>query len=271
MDSEKGGAQAPKGRPESVVSRASASSSTAVFGRYFAEVRKHPRLTREDERRISGHIRAGNREAINDLVTPNLPYVAKIARQYLGRGVPYDDLLHEGSLGLMEAALRFDPDRDIRFVVYAVWWIRKYLIDAILRQSGQVHVPRRALQARHQGGRHAALPLPREISLDAEVGHDGGLALHEVLADPAGQTAEQTLIEKQMGGSVALALGILSSKERLVLTRRFGLDGCAPVTLQELGEEIGVTRERVRQIEIRAKARLRRILMRRISVRPASD
>lgn len=253
------------------MSRASTSTSASVFGRYFAEVRRHPRLNREDERRIAERIQQGSREAINDLVTPNLPYVAKIARQYLGRGVPYDDLLHEGSLGLMEAALRFDPDRDIRFVVYAVWWIRKYLIDAIMRQAGQVHVPRRVMQSRHQGGRHAAAPLPREISLDAEVGHDGGLALHEVLADPRGRTAEEHLIERQMGGSVAEALAILSAKERLVLTRRFGLDGRTPVTLQELGAEIGVTRERVRQIEIRAKARLRRILLRRISVLPDSE
>ena len=115
----------------------------SVMSHYSAEIGRHPRLTTEDERRISVRIHDGDDDAVQELVTPNLAYVATIARQYLHRGVPFEDLLHEGALGLIEAARRFDPERNIRFVVYAAWWIRKFLAEATYRQGRQVVPPKR--------------------------------------------------------------------------------------------------------------------------------
>jgi RNA polymerase primary sigma factor len=222
-------------------------------------MRKHPRLSRGDEVELAGRIQDGEEDAVGELVTPNMAYVAKIARQYARRGVPFEDLLHEGALGLMEAARRFDPDREIRFVVYAAWWIRKYMNEALFRQSRQIVPPkRRPILDNGERGYH---PL-KEVSLDADVGPDTDVPLRDMLCDPEDLLADDHLVHDEMGSTVAEAVAGLEPVERFVVERRYGLDGQEASTLRDIGHEMGVTRERVRQIEIRAKDKIRRHLLR---------
>lgn len=233
--------------------------TAGTMARTFQEIRKTPRLSRDDECALARRIRQGHDEAINDLVTPNLAFVAKTARRYCGMGVPFEDLMHEGSLGLIEAARRFDGTRETRFIGYAVWWIRKYLAEAVARQGPNIRVP----LARGRTVEGETRPRPRrfrEVSLETTTTVDGGLALSEVLADPQAEPVEERLIHMEAGWCVDDAVSRLPRVERFVLRRRFGLAGDTEQTLNEVGRAMGVTRERVRQIEIRAKTRLRRIL-----------
>ena len=237
----------------------SAPAQRSIMSHYSAEIGRHPRLTTDDERRISLRIHGGDDDAVHELVTPNLAYVATIARQYLGRGVPFEDLLHEGALGLIEAARRFDPDRNIRFVVYAAWWIRKFLSEATYRQGRQVVPPKRKVVG--QDGVPRSFPIS-EVSLDAASPRDGASSLGDRLIDPSAPDAESCAIRTEIGITVTEALEHLNDVERLVMRRRFGLDGGPRATLREIGEDLGVTRERIRQIETRARETLRRHLMR---------
>jgi len=231
----------------------------SIMGRYARELRRRQRLTHEDEAVLSKRVQSGEEAALEDLVTPNLAYVAKIARQYGGRGVPFEDLLHEGALGLIEAARRFESEREIRFVVYAAWWIRKFMNEALVRQARQVVLPKR--RPVDENGERGFHPL-REISLDAEIGRDGDVPLRDRLADPDDGGAVEALIHEEVGTTVAQALAELDPVERFVIERRFGLNGHRSGTLREVGAQMGVTRERVRQIEIRAKDRIRRRILR---------
>ena len=226
---------------------------------YSAEIGRNARPTASDERRISRRIHRGDSAAVEELVTPNLAYVATIARQYLRRGVPFEDLLHEGALGLIEAARRFDPDRNIRFVVYAAWWIRKYLAEATFRQGRQVLPPKRKVVGEDGVPRTVSIS---EFSLDATTGAEGGPTLQDRLVDRTTPDAESSAIRTEIGTTVTQALECLNPVERLVMQRRFGLDGKPKETLREIGEQLGVTRERIRQIETRARETLRRHLMR---------
>ena len=237
----------------------SAPAHRSVMSHYSAEIGRHPRLTTDDERRISLRIHRGDDDAIEELVTPNLAYVATIARQYLHRGVPFEDLLHEGALGLIEAARRFDPERNIRFVVYAAWWIRKFLAEATYRQGRQVVPPKRKVVG--EDGVPRSVPLS-EFSLDAASTRDGDATLGDRLVDTASPDAESCAIRTEIGITVSEALTHLNDIERHVMRRRFGLDGAPRSTLREIGEELGVTRERIRQIETRARELLRRHIMR---------
>lgn len=231
----------------------------SIMGRYSRVMRRKPRLSRGDEVRLADRIREGEDDAVGELVTPNMAYVAKIARQYSGRGVPFEDLLHEGALGLMEAARRFDPEREIRFVVYAAWWIRKFMNEALFRQARQIVPPkRRPILDNGERGYH---PL-REVSLDADVAPDTDVPLRDMLSDPRDLGADDRLVHDEMGATVAEAVAGLEPVERFVIERRFGLDGRQALTLREIGREMGVTRERIRQIEIRAKDKIRRCLLR---------
>lgn len=238
----------------------STSGPTAgTMARTFQEIRNTPRLSRDDECALARRIRQGHDEAINDLVTPNLAFVAKTARRYCGMGVPFEDLMHEGSLGLIEAARRFDGNRDTRFIGYAVWWIRKYLAEAVARQGPNIRVPL-ARGPRPDGDARRRPRRFREISLESTTTVDGGLALSEVLTDPHAVLIDDRLIHDEAGWCVDDAVARLPRVERFVLRHRFGLAGTGEQTLNEVGRAMGVTRERVRQIEIRAKTRLRRIL-----------
>lgn len=229
---------------------------------------------------------------IDRLVEANLAFVVKIAHEYRNMGVPFEDLLGEGNIGLIEAARRYDPARGTRFITYAVWWIRKAILKALARQSGLFRLPEyRIRKVRQMRDAEAALtrrigrkPEKAEISeylkrpiseIDAmlltqsraasldESASPEGTSIGERLADPTSVDAEERLLSGEARHLVREALRTLPQKERMIIRKRMGMPDRRPMTLKEIGSSLGVSRERVRQIEEQAMNRLRRYLMNR--------
>lgn len=258
---------------------------------YLRAIAKSPRLTPEEEQELGRQIKANPRdeEALRRLVEGNLRFVVHYAKRYRGYGVPFLDLIHEANLGLMEAARRFDPDRNVKFITYAVWWVRQAILHALSEQTRVFSIPQKmsgaALKFRREVARLAesldrapsdqeiaeALKLSRDeieilkqlgatdVSLsdlagDPENGVEVGDRIEQVQVPPA----EDELVRRRLAEQLRQALGELDEKEREVMRLRFGLtaDG-EPQTLQEVGDKLKLSRERIRQIESRAKEKLR--------------
>ena len=238
-------------------------------------------------RRRRRKARMDGSEAFEAWVESAIAYVPSVARRYLGCGLPFDELLAAGNLGLVEAGLRFDPGRDVKFVTYADWWIRKTILRAIQEQSGAVRLPRYRLERIRMlrdvraelRARKGADPSIDEIaeaggvsarevrslfasgqtavSLDQPISGDASRSLADTLrADPNDRHPEVVVDENYLE-HVRSAVDGLDSRERVVLALRFGFLGEEPVTLREAGRRLGLSRERVRQIEHRALGRLR--------------
>ena len=271
---------------------ATAGSESDALHAYLRAIAKLPRLTPEEERALGGRIqRDGDQEALRRLVEGNLRFVVSYAKRYRGLGVSFLDLIHEGNLGLMEAARRFDPDRNVKFITYAVWWIRQALTHALSMQTRAFSLPQKVSGAAARLNREVAElteqlerpPTPSEIAADldmseAEVEALLNLGARDVsLSDRAGGESDAPgpelgdLIEAETGDldddlvraslvdRVRAALSELDDKEREIVELRFGLDRDGEMrTLQEIGESLRLSRERVRQIEARAKEKLRR-------------
>lgn len=216
-----------------------------------------------------------------------LAYVPSVARRFVGCGVSFDELLAAGNLGLVQAALRFDPSRNVKFVTYADWWIRKSILKTIQEQSGPVRLPRYRLeQLRHLHEERSRIMRdtrrepdaeelaeatgrsPGEVDLLLGIGRRGVSLEHpanpneprplgRLLADDLDKGPQRTLIRRDSLRHLRRLIGRLGMRERTVLQMRFGLNGHAAMTLREAGETLGISRERVRQIESRALRRLR--------------
>jgi RNA polymerase primary sigma factor len=264
------------------------------LSRFFADMRRYPRLSKERERSVAANVRLGDTPALHELVQSNLAFVVKVARQYRNYGVPFEDLLNEGNVGLLEAAKRYDPTKDNKFVTYAIWWIRKAILQALTEQS-VVRVPpyqmRRVREiqetesalARSLGRRPERNEVSekldrsvdkvdevlqfatRPVSLDEKVGRDREISLADLLVDEHASNPEDDLIRHEAHQLVTDALRHLNKREREVITLRHGIAEERPLTLQETGERMRLSRERVRQIECEAKARLRRFFARRLA------
>lgn len=223
-------------------------------------------------------------------IEQTLPYVARVARRYSGCGVETGELRAAGNLGLVEAALRFDPDRGVKFITYADWWIRKAILEALEEQSGPLRLPRyqhdrlRALRAARadltaaRGNEPGPEELSRRtgvpqneayrllrhqssaISLDQPVAHADGRPLGEVLAAPGTENPQRSLMRREMAQRLRHHLSNLNRRDRIVIRLRFGLGLERPRTLREVGRLMGVSRERVRQLELAALLKLRRRL-----------
>lgn len=261
-----------------------------ALSRYLSDIRGIVRLTEEEEGQLRDQEAADRRTIESKLVRSTLPFVIKVAQEYRGLGLPIEDLLCEGNLGLMEAARRFDASRGTRFSTYAVWWIRKSILSALSSKVDLVRLPtaksktirkirdaetelRRALgraPSRQEISEHLNEGLDtvdrmlqhrrRVISLDIETKDDKPtLSLHEKLGD-SGTTPEQTLLGREAAENLEQALSRLTDRERLVLECRYGLGSESGMTLNEIGRAVGLSRERVRQIETQARQRLRRML-----------
>ena len=210
------------------------------------------------------------------------------AKRYRGLGMSFMDLIHEGTLGLMEAAKRFDPERNVKFISYAVWWVRQAIFHALSEHARVFRLPQKlsgqvsrlsAAREKLKGelermptiaelAERTALPPAEveqlllaagdDVSLSAAVGDDGGLELGDTLEQDSVPSAEVEMIRSSFERRIQGMVSGLDEKEREVIRMRFGLDGEEPKTLQEIGEEMGLSRERIRQIESRAKEKLRR-------------
>ncbi|HEX5787611.1 MAG TPA: RNA polymerase sigma factor RpoS [Woeseiaceae bacterium] len=252
---------------------------------YLNEIGASPLLSADEEKRLARRARCGDESARRRMIESNLRLVVKIARRYLNRGLPLLDLIEEGNLGLIHAVAKFDPDRGFRFSTYATWWIRQTIERAIMNQAGAVRLPihivkeinaclraaRRIRQAQDRPpsavdiasaiGREVAdverlLGLHDRVTLHSGNGEDGEDPVERLCgerdAEPA-SCAQTALVNEILERWVHA----LSDKQRAVVERRFGLHGCRRATLEQIGDEIGVTRERVRQIQIDALKNLR--------------
>lgn len=258
---------------------------------YLKEIRRCDLLTKEREYDLAVRFRAtGCRQSRNELLTSNLRFVVKIANEYRDLGMPIEDLLCEGNLGLIEAVERYDPSRGTKFTTYAAWWIRKAILLALGEQSGPVRKPRnhhRRVREIHdaeenlrrvlgRGPRREELSgqLSRSVaSIDRTLMRDmkevclddttaAGNPLSGSLPDPHAASPEEEMVQRDMYEFVQTAVNQLKAQERVVISLRFGIGSDRPHTLSEIGSAIGVSRERVRQVEQRATLRLRKIYSR---------
>src|SRR5688500_1765906 len=254
---------------------------------YLKEISAYALLTREQEVDLAIRIRAGEEAALDKLVRSNLRFVVSVAKKYQNQGVALGDLINEGNLGLIRAAHKFDETKGIKFISYAVWWIRQAILQALAEQSRIVRVPLNRAGTLHRiGKRSSALlqELGREptvdeiadgldlthdevektlaisqthLSLDAPLTPGEDNRLLDYLPDQFGRGPEEETYDKALTDVVDEALGSLKEREAKVLRLYFGLDGQEPMTLEEIGSLLGITRERVRQIKERALVRLR--------------
>ncbi|ALS99525.1 RNA polymerase sigma factor RpoS [Lacimicrobium alkaliphilum] len=257
---------------------------------YLGEIGFSPLLSAEEEVYFARRALKGDDASRKRMIVSNLRLVVKIARRYNNRGLALLDLIEEGNLGLIRAVEKFDPERGFRFSTYATWWIRQTIERAIMNQTRTIRLPihvvkelnvyLRAARELAQKLDHeptaeeiaAALERPVEditkmlrlneriSSVDTPIGSDNDKALLDIIADEKGHGPEAELQDKDMKSSIIHWLHELNPKQREVLARRFGLMGYEPSTLEDVGAEIGLTRERVRQIQVEALRRLRDML-----------
>jgi RNA polymerase primary sigma factor len=252
---------------------------------YLRRIVRIPLLSREDEQALGAQIRQGDERAFRKLVEANLRFVVKVAMRYQGCGLSLLDLINEGNLGLLEAARRYSPDRGVKFITYAVWWIRQAIMQALAVGGGAVRLPIRkarlaskirevradltqATQAEPSNASvEEALDLDpgemeevlRGTAAQASLATDGegseslGLELSQTSAIPS---ADQELVRHAFREEVERMLGHLTPREREVIELRFGLGREESQTLEEVGRRLKLSRERVRQIEARAKQKL---------------
>ncbi len=261
-------------------------AGASALGHYFADIRKYPVLDREQEIALCRDVKEGKPGAYDRLVESNLRFVVKVARDHLGMGLPLEDLINEGNIGLMDAANRFDPDRGVRFITCAVWWIRRSIRTALTTQSHDVRLPGSQLKRmreargiseglRDELGREPTNDelverLPANLAKDASLYNgirmayldepptEGGRpALAEVLGDEQQTSAEEQVLRSERVARVRAACDLLDDKQREVVAARFGLEDDTRMTLDEVGKRIGRSRERVRQIERQAVKSLR--------------
>jgi RNA polymerase primary sigma factor len=266
--------------------------STCV-AKYLQEISEFPLLTKEEEQAIASRMREGSPDdTYHNLVQSNLSFVVKIASEYKNMGLPFEDLLNEGNIGLIEAAHHFDPGRGTKFITYAIWWIRKSILKALSQHSAMVRIPNYQLKKvrnvrntermlsrelgreadREEISRELRVTIAkideilqmkmRELSLDDKVGKDKDTPISDYLVDGRSVNPEDELIKNESHVVIRLALRSLSDQEQTVIINRFGLEGGKVFTLKEIGEKLGVSRERVRQIENQAKKRLKKLMAR---------
>ena len=257
---------------------------------YLNEIGFSPLLSAEEEVYFGRLALKGDVPARQRMIESNLRLVVKISRRYINRGLSLLDLIEEGNLGLIRAVEKFDPERGFRFSTYATWWIRQTIERAIMNQTRTIRLPIHVVKelnvylraARELAQKLDHEPTPEEIaehvekpvadvekmlglnervgSIDIPLGGDNEKSLVETIADENGLDPEQRLQDDNITGNLNKWLDMLPEKHADVLARRFGLRGHEMATLEEVGREIGLTRERVRQIQVEALKRLREIL-----------
>ncbi|MEJ2107233.1 MAG: RNA polymerase sigma factor RpoS [Acidiferrobacteraceae bacterium] len=257
---------------------------------YLKEIGFSPLLTAEEEVYYARRALKGDDASRRKMIESNLRLVVKIARRYMNRGLALLDLIEEGNLGLIRAVEKFDPERGFRFSTYATWWIRQTIERGIMNQTRTIRLPVHVVKeiniyqraARHLAQKLDHEPTPEDVadlldkpiedvksmmglnervaSVDAPLDQDPDRSLLDAIADESVEDPAMVMQSGDIQIQVVNWLNELSEKQRQVVERRFGLNGHEVATLEEVGEEIGVTRERVRQIQVEALKRLRAIL-----------
>ncbi|BDC96732.1 MULTISPECIES: sigma-70 family RNA polymerase sigma factor [Treponema] len=255
---------------------------------YLNEIRNIPLLSADEEASLVKEAAGGNKAARNKLVESNLRFVVKIAKEYVNRGIEFEDLIDEGNAGLIQAVNHFDPNAGVKFISYAVWWIRQSIMKALYEFGHEIRLPMNranelvniekarkligenkseAAQAKEiadmlgmdEGIVRNLMSVSREMkSLDRNVRDDAGSeTFGELIADDKYKTPEDETMENALHEDMEEVLSNLSPKEERILRLRYGFDGREPMSLKEVGDEIGLTKERIRQIEKHALSTIR--------------
>lgn len=257
---------------------------------YLQEIGFTHLLSAEQEISLSRRLAKGDNKAREEMIESNLRLVVKIARHYTNRGLPILDLIEEGNMGLMRAVEKFDPERGFRFSTYATWWIRQSIERGLMSQIRTIRLPIHIIKELNVYLRAARMlmqkldhdPSPEEIahqldrpveevkhmlslnehttSVDTPAGNESDKPLIETISDPTEKDPAEILIHENLEQHLEEWIDELPHTQREVLTRRFGLRGYEPATLEEVGQQIGLTRERVRQIQVEALKTMRKIL-----------
>ncbi len=256
---------------------------------YLKEIGETPLLKPEEEVELAKRIHQGDQEALEKLTKANLRFVVSVAKQYQNQGLSLADLINEGNIGLIKAAKRFDEKRGFKFISYAVWWIRQSILQALAEQSRIVRLPLNRVGTLHKIGRTASTleqeygraPSTYEIaeeldmsveeihntlrisnthlSLDQPFNEGESNSLKDVIEDEKSPSPEEDVMQESLKKEIERVLSTLSEREAEVITLYFGINREHPLTLEEIGERFGLTRERVRQIKEKAIKRLRHI------------
>jgi len=263
-------------------------ASSESLKKYLKEISRLPRVTPDVEKELGRKIAKGDGQALKQLVEANLRFVVSYAKRYRGCGLSFLDLINEGNIGLIEAAKRFDPTKKVKFITYAVWWVRQAIIHALSDQSGAFRLPQKQANLLYRIGKaqsNLRVKLKRtpsteeiaakmeitvkevtnllqvsddNISLSALIDEEHDFHLSDKLEQSTIPSADRLLLKKTLKGLLATSLDELDQKEEKVIRMRFGLDGPDPKTLKEIGEMMSLSRERIRQIEAQALEKLRR-------------
>ncbi|MDQ2767161.1 MAG: RNA polymerase sigma factor RpoD/SigA [Gemmatimonadota bacterium] len=258
-----------------------------ILDQYLYEVSTYPLLKGTQEFELARLIRAGDQDALQELVQRNLRFVISVAKKYQNRGMALIDLIGEGNVGLLTAARKFDPDQGVKFISYAVWWIRQAILSSLAKQGRTVRVPLNRTSDLSRIIKGAEIlrqklrrePMPEELAqltgltvnvvqalsalnsgdirLDASLDPDSDRSMMERFVSEEGTNPEDEYMNRFVSEEIERALATLAARDAKVLRLYFGLDGGREHTLEEIGSMLGVTRERVRQLRDRALKRLR--------------
>ena len=276
-------------------------SDTRTVQSYFAELQKYPPMSREEEEKTVHRIRKGDQKAVEHLITSNLRFVVSVALHYRGRGLPLSELIANGNLGLIEALKRFDETLGNKFITYAVWWIHQSIQKA-LKQNSLVSISANRQEdmgriLRHQNRMTQELgrtPTLEEVSKDIKISRERAeralksakpmLSLDTPLYEKPeqadrtlldvikgkGREADRLVLQRDQREFIQKSMASLTDRERRVVSEYFGLDEQRPRTLEDIGRELGITRERVRQIRNHAMDQMQDYFERRMSGLPGA-
>ena len=262
---------------------------TASLDKYLQEIGKVELITAEEEVQLAQRIRQGDQSALEKLTKANLRFVVSVSKQYQNQGLSLPDLINEGNLGLIKAAQRFDETRGFKFISYAVWWIRQAILQALAEQARIVRLPLNKIGTINKINRafselEQKLERPpsaeelaelldvsvndvkqslqsngRHLSMDAPLteGDESSSSLYDVLPNDYMDTPDKSLVQESLRKDIERSLSTLTSREGEVVRMYFGLNGRYPLTLEEIGDQFDLTRERVRQIKEKAIRRMK--------------
>ena len=269
------------------ISKQVTNRETASLDKYLQEIGRVELITPEEEVQLAQRIRSGDRFALEKLTKANLRFVVSVAKQYQNQGLSLPDLINEGNLGLIKAAQRFDETRGFKFISYAVWWIRQSILQALAEQSRIVRLPLNKIGTINKINKAFALleqqyerepdaeeiasvlAMPenevkdsmrytgKHVSMDAPIISDEETNLYDLLTNEDSDRPDKGLYYESLTIEVERAISQLTPRERDILRYFFGLNGASPLTLDEIGDKFGLTRERVRQIKEKAVRRLK--------------
>lgn len=271
------------------MSQKQSANSEGSLDQYLRDISRIPLISRTEEAELARRIRENDQEALNQLVRSNLRFVVSFAKRYQNNGVSLQDLINEGNLGLIRAAAKFDETRGIKFISYAVWWVKQAILQALAEQGRIVRVPLSRAGTAHRIGRQAnfllqefgreatnaeiaqGLDISEEevtrtlsiaqghVSIDAPLATVEDSRLLDYLPDTESATPDQSTFTADLARSIDAALGDILPREAVILRMYYGLDGSDPLTLEEIGVKMSITRERARQLKERGLARLRKL------------